>query len=104
MEMTVTVTERSTETSTLELRKRYWTVGAMTSAVAAIASGAVGLLIALCTYVGLVARGSGMSVAGTLLIAAAFPLMLLTGHCMDGIAKAKQAIRIENAETIGFRK
>jgi hypothetical protein len=101
MEMTITThAEMEAAITGSERQKRMWTAGAMASAVLAIFSGVTGLIFSAASLFGMVARDGRMSAGGTVLVAVAFPLMLLTGHCMDEISRAKHAIRVETNESI----
>lgn len=100
MEMTFTAHAKMEEVITgMESRKRMWTAGAMASAVMAIFSGITGLVFSAASLFGMVAKDGRMSIVGTVMVAVAFPLMILTGHCMDEIARAKHAIREESGES-----
>lgn len=81
--------------------RRAWTTGLCVSGVLGIAAGLIGIIFSLESLSGI--AGSQMSVAGTVLIAAMFPLLILAAHCLDKIGEAKKAIRREYCRRNGLR-
>lgn len=88
-------------TERLTRDRKFWKGGILFSGVLGILCGLIGLLASFEALVGM--TGSGLSRTGTLLIAAAFPLLLLAAHCMDKVRAADMAMRLEYCRQNGLR-
>jgi 4-hydroxybenzoate polyprenyltransferase len=82
---------------------RHWTIGIFVSVGSAVFSTLSGLAIGAASLLGLVTQHSGLSVLGTLLIVAAFPLAIIAAHCMDKADEADRAIRLEYCRQHGLK-
>lgn len=83
--------------------RRRWTAGLFVSAVLGAVSGLVGLTIGFLTLVELFVPSTILYTSGTVLIGASFILFGLAAHCLDKVAEADKAIRLEYCRQHGLR-
>jgi fatty acid desaturase len=88
---------------TFQSRQKRWTAVLFVSSILGIISGIVGLVISGLNFFGVLSKTQGVGRLGTLLVVAAFPLMMLCAHAMDKIAeigktRKRQAFERENRE------
>ena len=81
--------------NTLRRSLHRWIAALLFCLALTLDSFVIGIAIAHLAFTGAVDGRSRWSFLGTLLIAAGFPLLLLTAHCMDRIDAAETAIRTE---------
>lgn len=86
----------------LERSLRSWNIALFISALLGAVSGLGGLVIGFISLVGLTDREQGLSILGTLLIVASFPLFILAAHCLDKTGEIDKAIRLEYCRQHGL--
>ena len=85
-------TSRSTfDAEELEYQLTFWKRSLFVLLVAGILCGVAGLLLSFDLLI--TGSGKSLSAAGTVLVAAFFPLIFLAAHCMDKVGAAGIAIR-----------
>lgn len=81
---------------------RLWTSGLLASAIAGGAAGLGGLAIGILSITGFIQSGAELSAPGSVLVAISFPLLILAAHCIDRVAAADKAIRLEYCRQNGL--
>lgn len=90
------------ELSLCKIRDR-WQAALFTSAALGVFSGLAGLIISGLSLLSFFKDSKEIGNAGACLIVAAFPLMMLTAHCLDKIYAADKAIRLDYCRRHGLK-
>jgi hypothetical protein len=77
-------------------RRRRWALGLAVSCLAAFLTGLLGLALGGISLLHIVPADSRSAMYGTILLSAAFALLILAAHCMDKIDEVNRAIREED--------
>jgi len=85
----------SSSETLLRRRKSRWTTGLFVSSVSALLAGIIGLTFGALSLAHVIDISSPLQTIGTLLIAAAFPLLAVVAHCLDKIESLDRRIRVE---------
>lgn len=98
------INARVTDVSTPSMQQglRLWTTGLLASAIAGGAAGLVGLAIGTLSITDLAQSGTDLSTLSSVLVAISFPLFILAAHCIDKVAAADMAIRLEYCRQNGL--
>jgi hypothetical protein len=84
--------KRQTDLSALCKRRNRWLTAFFVSALAGACSGITGLMIGGLLSLGFFASGKTLGLVETGMLVTAFPLFILTAHCLDKAAETKKAI------------
>src|SRR5688572_32331369 len=91
---------RFERTSPSRRAREVWARGLFISGGSAITAGLFGLIFSFGSLFGL--ASSRLSLAGTILTAAMFPLLVLAAHCLDKSGDAHWQIRLEYCRQNGL--
>ena len=80
----------------LERTKRGWQSSLLMFMTASLLTSMFGLVLAAASLLGFVQSNGVLSIAGTVLLAVSFPLLVMTAHCLDRIGEIDRAIRIRS--------
>ncbi len=100
------INTRLADTSMKPLQKslRRWTAGLLLPSVLGFVSGFGGLAISGLGIAGLVDPDTDLATLGTVFVAISFPFFILAAHCIDRVAAADKAVRIENCRRLGMKE
>lgn len=93
----------SSSQTRLRRRKSRWTAGLFVSSVSAVLAAIVGLTFGALSMTHVIGISSPLQTIGTVLIAAAFPLLAVMAHCLDQIDSVDREIRAESCLRQGPR-
>ena len=91
----------SSSETRLRRRKSKWTAGLFVSSVSAVLAGIIGLTFGALSMAHVIGISSPLQTIGTVLIAAAFPLLAVMAHCLDQIDSVDREIRVERCRSHG---
>jgi len=94
----------SSSETRLRRRKSRWTAGLFVFSVSAVLAGIVGLTFGALSLAHVIDVSSPLQTIGTVLIAAAFPLLAVMAHCLDQIDSVDREIRVERCTREGLRE
>ena len=83
----------SRDEDTSILSKKRWLIGLFSGAAAATVTSTFGLVLSAASLIGAIQPNRLMSIAGTVLLATSFPILMFTAHCLDKIDEIKKVTR-----------
>jgi|KBSMisStaDraftv2_1062788.scaffolds.fasta_scaffold336720_2 hypothetical protein len=95
--LTVNIKVKASRDEDTSIRsKKRWQICLFAGAAAAAVTSTFGLMLSAASLIGAIQSNGRMSIAGTVLLAISFPMLIFTAHCLDKIDQIKTAIRVRS--------
>ena len=94
--LTVNIKVKAARNEDTSIRsKKRWQICLFAGAAAAAVTSTFGLVLSAASLIGAIQSNRLMSIAGTVLLATSFPILMFTAHCLDKIDEIKKVTRAE---------
>jgi predicted Co/Zn/Cd cation transporter (cation efflux family) len=87
---------KNDEDNTLWRSKRIWETCLLSSAVAALTSGLVGIVFAVASFLGMVSHDGAVSVVSAFLLILSLSALIGAAHCLDKLGEIKLQFRMRS--------